>query len=229
MNGDGKLDYFSTTITQMPIDPNTGEEWDPAELFEHIRTNINEFVDTQNSEFSPILADETKWFSENPVSAVVSIDIDILKLTDYFGDDGSVICSQYESCCWIFSTVQAPAFPATEDGYHPVSGNRKFGYEVLPNGNMEIYTKGADRYFYPPSGSGGVAEIVGYLFEKAAFFGADDLWQSFQKGINDFANNPLNGGQANINVPVKNRPKVQDGLKILLNQNYPLNFIPCGN
>jgi hypothetical protein len=86
------LDYFSTTITQMPINPTTNEPWVPDELFQHIRQNINDFVDTNNSEFTPIEGDESKWLSDNPTNTIISIDIKAP--TEYLGDDGSVICAQ---------------------------------------------------------------------------------------------------------------------------------------
>jgi hypothetical protein len=231
------LDYFSTTITQMPIDTSTNQPWVPEVLFEHIRKNFNDFVDTDNSEFTPILGDENLWLSSDPVPAVITIDIDI-PIIGFQGDDGSVICAQNESCCWIFSTVKAPFFENIDgdggnDGYHPVSGNRQFGYTIHSDGSMEIYTKGADRFLTPTSGplsnSYFAEKLAGYLLEKAAFTGADNLWKSFQEGINNFGNDPSNGGISKINTPIKNRPKVKDELKNLLRQSGPINYVPCGN
>ena len=222
------LDYFSTTITQMPINPATNQPWSPDALFQHIRKNINDFVNTNLSEFNPIAGDESLWLSYNPLTTVISIDI--------FPDDGSVICAQYESCCWIFSTVKAPGFQVTgdgNDGIHPVSGNRQFGYTLHPDGSMEIYTRGADRYFSPQappfSNVGGTDRLLGYLLEKVAFAGADNLWESFQQGIKDFVDDPIHGGSSVINTPVKKRPKVKDELKNLLKQSGPINYVPCGN
>jgi len=230
------LDYFSTTITQMPINPNTGQPWSPDAFFQHLRKNFNDFVDTNNSEFIPIAGDEQLWLSNNPVPTVISIDINLP--FGFPGDDGSVICAQNESCCWIFSTVKAPFFENTEgdggnDGYHPVSGNRQFGFTLHPNGSMEIYTRGVDRFLSPTAGpfssSYALEELAGYLLEKAAFTGADALWDSFQNGIKDYVTNPIRGGQAQINTPVKNRPKVGEALKQLLKQGTPITHVPCGN
>jgi hypothetical protein len=175
--------------------------------------------------FNPISGDESLWMSNNPVPTVISIKI-------AGPDNGSVVCAQSESCCWIFSTIKAQYLPSL-DGMHPVSGNRQFGYFLHPNGHMEIYTKGADRLFFPQSPpfaiTGGVEKITAYLMEKIAFFGADNLWESFQNGIKTFANNPLYSGAATINSPIKVRPKVKNELKSLLKQSGPLNYIPCGN
>jgi hypothetical protein len=127
--------------------------------------------------------------------------------------------------------VTAPFLPPSQDGYHPVSGNRQFGFILHPNGNMELYTKGADRYFTPPPTPGQASPnmLFGYLIEKLAFSGADNLWESFQQGISSFVNDPNFGGSGVINTPIKKRPKVKDELKNLLNQQEPINYIPCGN
>lgn len=218
------LDYFTTTITQMPINPNTGQPWSPDAFFQHLRKNINDFVDTNNSEFIPIAGDEQLWLSNNPVPAAIHINI--------FGpDNGSVICAQSEACCWIFSTVKAPLHPDF-DCFHPVSGNRQFGYTLHSDGSMEIYTRGVDRFFSPTAGpfssSYALEELAGYLLEKAAFTGADALWDSFQNGIKDYVSNPARGGQAQINTPVKNRPNAGEALKQLLKQGTPITHVPCG-
>ena len=220
----------------MPINPNTGQPWSPDAFFQHLRKNFNDFVDTNNSEFIPIAGDEQLWLSNNPVPTVISIDINLP--FGFPGDDGSVICAQNESCCWIFSTVKAPFFENTEgdggnDGYHPVSGNRQFGFTLHPNGSMEIYTRGVDRFLSPTAGpfssSYALEELAGYLLEKAAFTGADALWDSFQNGIKDYVTNPIRGGQAQIKTPVRNRPKVGEALKQLLKQGTPITHVPCGN
>lgn len=98
---------------------------------------------------------------------------------------------------------------------------------------MEIYTRGVDRFFSPQappfSFASGVDRLVGYLVEKIAFDGADGLWESFQEGILEYVTDPTRGGEAVINVPIKNRPKVGDALKALLKQSGPINYVPCGN
>jgi len=225
------MDYFSTTITQMPINPETGQQWSPDDLFHHLRTNINDFVDTDNSTFTPIQGDESLWLSDNPVSAVITINIDLP--LGFPGDDGSVICAQNESCCWIFSTVKAPHFPITSDGLHPVSGNRQFGYLINSDGHMEIYTRGVDRFLVPTAGyfssSYQAEKLAGYLLEKLAFNGADDLWESFQQRISEFAKDPQNGGSALINIPIKKRPKANNELKNALKSYQAINYIPCEN
>ncbi|MDF1694861.1 MAG: hypothetical protein P1U56_03480 [Saprospiraceae bacterium] len=69
--------------------------------------------------------------------------------------------------------------------------------------------------------------MAGYLLEKAAFSGADALWLSMQNKINGYVNN--HSGESTINEPKLVRPKVREALYDLLKQNYPLNYVPCGN
>ena len=109
------MDYFPVRVTELP----TGMTAD--EFLEEIRTNINDFVDTDLSGFSPedeveTGTDETDlWESEEPIGAILHIEIPM--------DEGSVICSDYDSDQWKFSTIRAPW-----DYDHPVSGTREFGY-----------------------------------------------------------------------------------------------------
>lgn len=90
---------------------------------------------------------------------------------------------------------------------------------------MEIYTRGVDRFFSPQappfSYGSGIDRLVGYLAEKVAFNGADDLWVSLQNGISNYSS--VYGGQATVNSSVKNRPKAGEALKQLLKQAQSIN------
>jgi hypothetical protein len=217
------FDYFGVEISQFPfINGNSGPRFSPVELLEHIRKNLNEFHDQFGTSFDPIAGDENLWNSNNAKGAVISINI--------LPDDGSVICSQHdEGCCWIFSTLTAPLWPYTQDGTHPVSGNRQFGIKPLSNGNYEFFTKGVDRFFVPvdfndPFSNSG-RKLVAYIMEKIAFSGADDLWTSVQDEVISFVNQK--GGSASKGATLKKRPKFLDVINQLLKQNYPINFVPC--
>jgi hypothetical protein len=216
------FDYFSVVINQMPINPSTGVQWTHEELFNHIRKNINDF--SGSTEFNPISTDDfILWQSSNPVPAVISIDIP-------GPDNGSVICAQYEICCWIFSTVKAPMLPGF-DGYHPVSGNRQFGYKILSNGSMEIYIKGVDRFLFPAFGpnNSGIGSLLGYLMEKIAFYAADNLWEGFQMAIKSYVEQPSHQGSATIVNPSLLRPKINQQLIEILRSNNKIEYVPCGN
>ncbi len=204
------MDFFPITITQMPKKTN-GQTYTQKELFDYIRTHINDFFD--DLIFTPIvnssynLNDDILWNSNNPLGAILSINIT--------GNEGSVVCSNYTAMTgeWYFSTITAPW-----DGTHPVSGNRSFGYYTDVNGYMVIYTRGVDRltdgtYMYGPAGV--TAEM---LQEAIAFNQADSKWSNFQNKIKAFINtgqNTGNNGQSQVNIPIKYRPnwnKVKDVL-----------------
>lgn len=206
------MDFFPVTINQMPKKMN-GEEYTQKELFDHIRLHINDFFD--DLVFTPVtsstygLDESSIWLSNNPLGAILSINILI--------NEGSVVCSNYNSSTgeWIFSTINVPW-----DGTHPVSGNRAFGYYTDINGKMVIYTRGVDRLTdgtYMDGPNGMAIEVVQ---QGIAFSQADSKWSNFQNKIRDFVNNEqfpsIYNGSSVVNTPVKYRPnwaKVKDVLK----------------
>jgi hypothetical protein len=99
---------------------------------------INDFA----NKFTPFsTSDAALWNSSSPLSTIMKIQLD-----EVFGittADGDVICSQYDPCCWIFTTLGS-SDGISGGGIHPVSGNRKFGY-TYENGIFVIFTQGADR------------------------------------------------------------------------------------
>jgi hypothetical protein len=84
------------------------------------------------------------------------------------------------------STIHTP-----DTGDHPVSGHRMFGY-ANETGKTVFFTRAADRPTLLPQG-----------FQQAIFYGAEKLWQSFQRGIAGFINNL--GGEATIVEPLSER------------------------
>lgn len=67
------MDFFPITITQMPNKPN-GQPYTQKELFDYIRTHINDFFD--DLVFTPVvntnynLNDSELWLSNNPLGAI---------------------------------------------------------------------------------------------------------------------------------------------------------------
>jgi hypothetical protein len=189
------MDLFSVKITNMP-DKSPGVKYTPAELFDYFRKNINSFV--EGSTFTPIednyynIHETALWNSSNPLGALIHIHISL--------DDGTVVCSDYSTSSWIFSTVKAP-LSWSYDGIHPVAGNRQFGYSVDANGNMTIYTRGVDRVSHNYSDT---AKVLNYIIESTAFIGADSLWSSMQSILSNFVN--TKNGSASIITPTKYRP-----------------------
>jgi hypothetical protein len=185
------LDYFPITINQLP--KINGQPVTAAQFLEHIRLNINLFIDTKYSKFSPYnavntgVSEASLWASLNPVGAIIHIDI---PGNSQIGDDGSVICSDYSKNMWKFTTVTAPY-----DWSHPVSGTREFGYETNADGTYTFYTRGVDRI---------TKSLNELIAESKSFDEADNLWKSFQDKVQIYVTQ--NGGTAIKNPPIIGRP-----------------------
>jgi hypothetical protein len=188
-NGAGpvNLDNYRVKILELPslkgLDSLRG-------LLNYVRLNINRFVDPDRARFSPYsAADAARWNSNYPLGAVLHIDLG----ADWGAlnpEDGSVLCSSHSDTHWTFSTVHTPA-----DQYHPVSGNREFGFYTLsgpsassaPYGGSFIYVRAADRV--SPS----------YFNEQLSttiFSGGHQTWLSFQHRLAGYIN--AIGGKAII-------------------------------
>ena len=171
--GDLNLDWYAIKIAKMPTVG--GNVLDPAGLLRYVRANLNSFVDTFYSEFTPYdTNDSTKWLSSNPTGAVMKIDI-------AGPDNAAVVVSLSDANHWIFSTVETP-----DTGRHPVSGHREFGVRQGQDGAWYIYTKGADRTSDTPE----------TMFDFVSYSAADRLWLSFQNKIESFVN--AQGGAATV-------------------------------
>lgn len=192
--GPVNLDNYRVKILELPS--RRGLDSLPG-LLSYVRLNINRFVDPGRARFSPYsAADAARWRSSNPVGAVLHIDLG----RDWGSanpEDGSVLCSSYSENHWIFSTVHTPA-----DFYHPVSGNRQFGFYAFrgpsidrtPYGGSFIYTRAADRV--SPS-------ILNAQLAGTIFGGGHQTWLSFQRRLASYVNEV--GGKAAIVAPYSTR------------------------
>lgn len=183
------MDYFAVKINTLPNKPGTSQQYTPSEFFDHFRKNINNFV--YGSSFTPVvnggynINDTALWNSSNPLGALIHIEIP--------GNNGTVICSEFNNQQWIFTTVDIPW-----DDQHPVSGNRRFGY-YMEGGAMYVYARGVDRFTFNFLNYSATWFAEGIGFNKA-----DELWSSFQTKISQFVNN--GGGQSVIIPSTKYRP-----------------------
>jgi len=190
-SGNINLDYYPIKVTTLPtVD---GKRLSAEELLSKIRLNINQFVDTNISEFSPYDKEKEseKWNSPSPLTSVVHIDMRLgwgLPWGLDNPDDGSVVVSEITPHYWIFSTIFAP-----KDCAHPVSGNRQFGFVEQPDGSYVFYTRGADR----------TTRLLDKAVSSKVFGAADKLWRSFQDKTANFIN--TNGGTATIDPPTSDR------------------------
>ncbi len=203
------LDYFGIHVSQMPFKPNSQtERFTPDELIEHVRLNLDDFQSQIGTSFAPIAQDAALWNSSNPLSSIVTISI--------LPDDGSVVTSSFANCCWVFSTIKAPS---ELDGYHPVSGNRQFGWhDQNMDGVITFYTKGVDR----------VSNWYHYLLEDYGYSGGEALWESMEIELFQFINS--NGGSA-VRFPMSqkrsHRPRFEE-IRSKLKSAAPINGgIPC--
>lgn len=198
------LDYFPVKISQLPINPITGETFSPTDFLNYVRKNLDSFFEGNSTGFRKYNNyQEDIWNSSNYLGAIMRFNIYVNAIVT---QNGSVICSYQDSSKWIFTTIESP-----KDWNHPVSGNREFGISQNQDGTYTFYTRGTDR----------VAErldnFIGNLpISQSAFEGADALWTQFQENLQEFVNSPQNGGQAIKGAPVISRPdwsKVKDVLE----------------
>ena len=176
---DVNLDFYPVQIDTFPtVD---GYQLTGPEFVSYVRTHFNDFIDTFYSVFYPFKPDPDgpKWNSNNPLGAVIGIDL-------LGPDNAAVVCGEADDIHWRFVTVRT----SLEDtGSHPVSGTREFG---LRNGNI-FYTRGADR-------TTGFPESLP-LGPDIAFGVGKKLWSSLQLKTTEFVNN--HGGKATALQPTQ--------------------------
>ncbi|QYJ68870.1 hypothetical protein [Flavobacterium litorale] len=216
------MDFFSVNISTLPINSVTGTTFTPKEFLNHIRLNINDFLDTSISSFSPSTItgynENQIWNSSNPLKAIIHINIAPP------AGDGSVICSKSEDDSWIFTTIEVPWFPGQgNDGIHPVSGNREFGLIENNDGSYTFYTRGMDR----------MTDSLESLFAEnttitgSAFDAPDALWGSLRSGVYQFVEN--NSGTAedpSMTPPITFRPAWSQVRRVLIGE-IPMSELCC--
>jgi hypothetical protein len=119
--------------------------------------------------------------------------------------DGDVICSDFQSDYWIFTTLIAHS--TLGNGWHPVSGNRQFGY-TYENNIFTLYTRGADRattWYHAINNS------------NEAFKRSDEFWHQMQANfaafIHDKQGSTVQGGALQERILRPNWEEVKNLLK----------------
>jgi hypothetical protein len=166
------LDYFPVEITKLPSI--NGKQLSPAQLLKTIRLGMAGedpiFIDPETSVFVPYAKqDAPKWHSDDPVGAVIFIDIP-------GPDNAAVVLSATSPSRWIFTTITAnEARPGqtSEPGQHPVTGNREWGISQQASGSYIFYTRGADL-----ASGFGESQVPGFTYGKG-----DELWYSLQQRV----------------------------------------------
>ena len=172
--GDLNLDFYKVDITRFP------NGWDAPRFLQQFMRHINDFLDTDRTEFIPYAdSDAQRLASANPLGTVLRLDI-------MGPDNAAVVISDVKPQYFAVSTIHTPD---TDD--HPVSGHRMFGY-ANETGKTVFFTRGADRTTLLPPG-----------LQQLIFIGAEGLWESMQKKVAAFIND--NGGAATIVEPFSER------------------------
>ena len=232
------LDYHSINISNLP-DLNNDGVGTEKELFDEIRLNwpsyangtVNVAVDNgpdissantwnfYGNDFNDF------WNTSNALKTIIEIDTDISGWNP-ITDDATVICSSFENdCCWVFSTVFANQIGNSNNGSHPVSGNRQFGIKQLANGSYEFYIRAADRARINWVVSS-MSWLTGNNSTEIFYEITDQAWNNLMSSVLSLINDPNNGGIATLNPSTILRPdwnKVKDILKT----DQPLESIPC--
>lgn len=178
-------DFFPLRIKQLPFKDSLLQiRYTHVELLEYFRLKTDSFISKSvGVSFSPYnhggINDSVKYSQplKNSNGALVHIDMT---------QDGTVIQSGFvqslattnglpNSINFTFTTIWS-----SDDGFHPVSGNRRFGIykdDTRP-GEYTFYTMGVDRI----STEGfETADKLMSAFTKSGFENADDLWTDMQK------------------------------------------------
>lgn len=168
-------DYFPLKITNLPT--TNGVKWTPERLLEYFRMNVDLFItdpDLTAIKFEPYsyagFDDYQRCYSPT-TSSIGSIWHLILPF-----NNGSVIESNYANVAsptnyqWTFSTIHTPM-----DGYHPVSGNRRFGIfnDTQNPGSYTFYIGGLDGI-----STYGIDFLNWIVGGNEGFKGADLLWRN---------------------------------------------------
>jgi len=187
--GPVNLDYYPVRIIRFPR--KRGVELTAAQFLTHLRLNLNSFVDTRLTRFTPLAAtDKVTWESANPVGAALHLDFYRLvgqALPPVNIDDGSVVVCEAPPNFWRVYTVWNPA-----DQGHPVSGSREWGFTADGNGYV-FYTRAADR----------LTKSMLLPFKDQVYAAQHALWISFQTAIQNFVGR--NGGEATVLPPTATR------------------------
>jgi hypothetical protein len=145
----------------------------PETFIKYVRENLNSLIDTSISEFHPydVAVDGPILSSDNPLNAVLKIEIKKGFLLDLIRDNAAVVVSSATTTGWTFTTVTTPY-----TGHHPVSGHRTF-FIARREGIYYFVNKGIDMT------STGIAGVGLPYFGEGGYDIADDLWLSLQERV----------------------------------------------
>jgi hypothetical protein len=231
--GSVNLDYYPVLIRKMPL--KNGVRQTPQDLLVDLRRNLNNYISDGYTSFVPYNHSwESACSSEilpEALGCYFYIRISLAYTQGLGRDDGAVMISEITPQYWIFTTVFAAGHRDGEvfggSNFHPITGNRQFGYKEVPEGYI-FYTKGVDRL---SDSARALGNAPAEMANVGAFSSGDRLWRTFQNGL--VAEVTKNGGEAVAGKPVQriesweyavkryHNPSVQWVDRLVTGQSYP--------
>jgi hypothetical protein len=163
-HGPCNMDMYVIDILTPPSCLEDGSPFTAEGFLDAVRRNLNNFFDARSIWFEPYEdEDGVRFATSSPLASVMHFYMGG-KTIDPFQhiSDAGVVCTDFASDHWIFSTLQIPLMNRIFNGVHPVNGNRRFGVGVRKAGEawserykgkipvrdqdtLFFYTRGVDR------------------------------------------------------------------------------------
>jgi len=195
-------EFFRSIKGLTPLVPSPEIRLSPQELLQVFRASLTSqepLVDRHRGIFSPY---DKELDKDSELGSVIHIRMILLR--EFNPDDGSVVCSALETEYFRLSTVWAPL-----DFWHPVSGNREFGFwkvDLREGAQMAVatqdlavpgaYSLEAPTYVFYTMGADCVAHGLASLSPGLTLNSGGEMWKSFQERFVNYIRK--NGGEAYI-------------------------------
>lgn len=145
-------------------------------IFKMFWSHFPEFIDPALASVSPYPDGDNDFF-EGKGPGLGSILIFKVETPFGFGHElAAVMVTRTPGTTWTFSTITVDS---GDGGAHPVSGNRQFGFRVLPDGAGELFIRAVDRTNL------NAAELL-LTSEEDVLDGAHALWVAMQQRAADY-------------------------------------------
>ena len=161
------MDHYSVSVSEDGLP----DGMDAEAYLDQVRMNINDYAEPADFQYYPGTTNEADRWANNPIGTMFSIALGP-------GASGSIVATDYSSSHWIFSTVYT-----AEDGTHPVSGNRQFGFNQHDDGSVTFYTQATDRISSNRWRAGNLVDYIPLV--DGIFEGGGNVWENLQENIGD--------------------------------------------
>jgi hypothetical protein len=218
--GDCNMDMYMVDIIDPPASID-GVPFTAEALQAKIRQRFATLLDPNIAPFAPFESqDQALWTSGSPLGTVgrfriaIHVDVDVpvdvrpdtlAPLWKHFdvdlpasrfnpmSPDACVVCAEYASDHWQFSTIQIPFLNVLFDGVHPVSGNRRFGLGMRKAGEAwskayhdRIPVRDKDTLFWYTRGVDRCSTLLYRASDTSVFDGGDRCWKAVQQNVANF-------------------------------------------